>query len=152
MTLILTSTNYDKFEASLNLLKNSNMIKMVCIKGDSKIKGGQPYGLEETKKGCLNRILELNENDNYISIENGFVKEDGPNYDIAFISVKINDKKIEKWSESAIFLKNSIIPKLIEYFEQNTITRFEQYNVCKCLIDEIHSHFSTDILLGCVIN
>ena len=141
MTLILTSTNYDKFEASLNLLKNSDMIKMVCIKGDSKIKGGQPYGLEETKKGCLNRILELNENDNYISIENGFVKEDGPNwYDIAFISVKINDKKIEKWSEKRYFPKElyNNTPKLIEYFEQNTITRFEQLSNCvNAIIDEI---------------
>ena len=74
-------------------------------------------------------ILELNENDNYISIENGFVKEDGPNwYDIAFISVKINDKKIEKWSEKRYFPKElyNNTPKLIEYFEQNTITRFEQ--------------------------
>ena len=141
MTLILTSTNYDKFEASLNLLKNSDMIKMVCIKGDSKIKGGQPYGLEETKKGCLNRILELNENDNYISIENGFVKEDGPNwYDIAFISVKINDKKIEKWSEKRYFPKElyNNTPKLIEYFEKNTITRFEQLSNCvNAIIDEI---------------
>ena len=141
MTLILTSTNYDKFEASLNLLKNSDMIKMVCIKGDSKIKGGQPYGLEETKKGCLNRILELNENDNYISIENGFVKEDGPNwYDIAFISVKINDKKIEKWSEKRYFPKElyNNTSKLIEYFEQNTITRFEQLSNCvNAIIDEI---------------
>lgn len=141
MTLILTSTNYDKFEASLNLLKNSNMIKMVCIKGDSKIKGGQPYGLEETKKACLNRISELSENDNYISIENGFVKEDGPNwYDIAFISVKINDKKIEKWSEKRYFPKElyNNTPKLIEYFEQNTITRFEQLSNCvNAIIDEI---------------
>ena len=77
MDIYLTSSNKDKLNASKNILTNLNI---KCIESDSEIVGGQPYGLEETK--------QFSNNENFISIENGFVKETETIwYDIAYIYI-----------------------------------------------------------------
>jgi len=70
------STNKDKALAATQLSPTS----------ESGIKGGQPYGLEETKLGCINRAIQFKNDENFISIENGFVKHTNTHwYDIAYL-------------------------------------------------------------------
>lgn len=128
MDIYLTSSNKDKLNASKNILTDSNII---CIDSDSEIVGGQPYGLEETKLGCENRTKQFSNNENFISIENGFVKEtQNIWYDIAYIYIRINGKIYNGWTEKRYFPKNLFnnTPKLIEYFEGHSLTRFNQLN------------------------
>lgn len=133
MSIYLTSTNSDKINAVNTLLIKYSFDKILYIKSDSCIKGGQPYGLKETKQGCINRTKRFKNNENFISIENGFVKyNDIDWYDIAYIYVHINGKKYEKWSEKRFFPKelHNNTEKLIEYFEINSVSRYEQLNNC----------------------
>ena len=127
MSLYLTSVNKVKLQAAKLLNED-----IVCIESDSGIEGGQPYGLEETRQGCINRTQGL-EDRNYISIENGFVKEtDKLWYDIAFIHAKIDGKIYNSWSEKRYFPKElyNKTEELIRYFEKNSITRLEQLSNC----------------------
>jgi non-canonical (house-cleaning) NTP pyrophosphatase len=133
MDIYLTSTNKDKLNASKNILTKFNNSNIICIESDSKIMGGQPYGLEETKLGCENRTKHFSNNENFISIENGFIKETETIwYDIAYIYIRINGKIYNGWTEKRYFPKYLFnnTPKLIEYFETYSITRFNQLNNC----------------------
>jgi non-canonical (house-cleaning) NTP pyrophosphatase len=53
MTLYLTSTNKDKLNSSKKLLDKFNITNIICVKSESGIEDGQPYGLDETKDGCI---------------------------------------------------------------------------------------------------
>ena len=133
MTLYLTSTNKDKLEATKQLLNKFNITNIECINSESGIEGGQPYGLNETKMGCINRTLQFNKNDNFISIENGFVKYNNNIwYDIAYIYIKINNIYYSGWSEKRWFPKEyyNDTNKLITYFEAKSITRYKQLYDC----------------------
>lgn len=137
MTLYLTSTNNDKLEASKFLLNKFNITNIECIESKSGIEGGQPYGLYETKKGCINRTLNFNNNENFISIENGFIRYDNTNwYDIAFIYIRINNMYYSGWTEKRWFPKEyyNDTNKLIKHFEKKSITRFKQLHDCICKI------------------
>lgn len=90
MTLYLTSKNKDKLEASKYLLNKFNFTNIECVESEYGIEGGQPYGLNETKLGCINRTKQFKNNENFISIENGFVKYNKSIwYDIAYIYIYI---------------------------------------------------------------
>ena len=133
MTVYLTSVNVTKLKAAKLLNKD-----IVCLGSDSGIEGGQPYGLKETKQGCINRTKGL-ENKNYISIENGFVREtDNIWYDIAFIHAKIDGKLYNSWSEKRYFPKElyNKTEELIKYFEKHSITRLEQLSKCVISLNE----------------
>ena len=106
MTLHLTSTNKDKFNSSKILLDKFNITNIICVKSESGIEGGQPYGLNETEEGCINRTRQFYKNENFISIENGFVKENETMwYDIAYIYIRIDNKYYKGWSEKRWFPK-----------------------------------------------
>ena len=125
--LYLTSTNKDKVKVATQLSPTFNIIQ---VTSDSGIEGGQPYGLEETKQGCINRTNQFKNDENFISIENGFVKHDNTNwYDIAYIYLRINNNYYSAWSNKRWFPKElyNDTTKLIEYFKE---TRFNQLNDC----------------------
>jgi non-canonical (house-cleaning) NTP pyrophosphatase len=106
MTLYLTSTNPDKINASTQLLTLFNLTRIESVKSESGIEGGQPYGLDETKMGCINRTKQFTNNENFISIENGFVKQYDTNwYDIAYIYIRINNIYYSGWSDKRTFPK-----------------------------------------------
>ena len=133
MTLYLTSNNKDKLNSSKILLDKFNITNIICVKSESGIEGGQPYGLNETEEGCINRTLQFYKNENFISIENGFVKENETMwYDIAYIYIMIDNKYYKGLSEKRWFPKElyNNTPKLIEYFEKNSISRFRQLSDC----------------------
>ena len=133
MTLYLTSTNPDKLKVAKNLLQQFSFNNIECVKSDSGIEGGQPYGLEETKTGCINRTNQFTNNENFISIENGFVKKNNKIwYDIAYIYIRINNIYYSRWSKKRLFPKElyNDIKNLINYFEKKSITRFKQLNDC----------------------
>lgn len=139
MTVYLTSTNIDKFESSKSLINKFNIKHIECITSDSGILGGQPYGLEETKKGCINRTIQFKNNENFISIENGFVRENETMwYDIAYIYIRINNIYYDIWSEKRWFPKElyNKTPEMIRYFEENSLSRFKQLNDCILKIKE----------------
>jgi hypothetical protein len=84
------------------------------------------------------RTLQFNKNKNFISIENGFVKENETMwYDIAYIYIRIDNKYYSGWSDKRWFPKElyNNTPKLIEYFEKNSISRFRQ--LCDCILNII---------------
>ena len=142
MTLYLTSNNKDKFDASKQLLDKFNINNITCIESESGIDGGQPYGLDETKKGCINRTTQFdeNENENFISIENGMVREsDTLWYDIAYIYIRIANKYYSGWSIKRWFPKElyNNTPKLIAHFETNSISRFRQ--IADCILEIINN-------------
>lgn len=142
MTLYLTSKNHDKLAASKIVLDKFKLNEIICVESDSKIDGGQPYGILETRQGCINRTLQFendNQNDeqnanpnqtkNFISIENGFVKHNNEYwYDIAYVYIKINNKYYCGWSQKRWFPKEyyNDTEKLIEYFESNNQSRYSQ--------------------------
>lgn len=129
MTLYLTSNNKDKLCASKQLLNNFNLSEITCVESDSGIDGGQPYGLDETKQGCINRTLQFKNNENFVSIENGFVKYSNCMwYDIAFIYIRINNIYYSGWTQKRWFPKElyNQTPKLIQYLEDNSMSRSKQ--------------------------
>jgi|APSaa5957512535_1039671.scaffolds.fasta_scaffold298274_1 non-canonical (house-cleaning) NTP pyrophosphatase len=133
MTLYLTSTNSDKINATNTLLTKFTFDHVKYVESNSNIEGGQPYGLDETKQGCINRTKQFVNHENFISIENGFVKYSNEQwYDIAFIYIRINNKIYSAWSEKRFFPKEiyNNTKKLIEHFEKKTISRYEQLNNC----------------------
>lgn len=130
-TIYLTSANPVKQEAANLLFEPFKLTKMECVVSDSEIAGGQPYGLDETKMGCINRTKQFTNNENFISIENGFVKQDETIwYDIAYIYIRIYNKHYSGWSEKREFPKElyNDTDKLIAHFETNSISRLEQLN------------------------
>lgn len=133
MSIYLTSTNKDKLEASKEIMNHFNITDIKCIESESSIEGGQPYGLEETKQGCINRTYQFKNSTNFISIENGFVKETKDMwYDIAFIYIRIDNINYSGWSEKRWFPKEiyNDTNKLISYFEKNSTTRYKQLHDC----------------------
>ena len=146
--IYLTSKNTIKEKVVREFLSNKkNKYNLVCVESDSEISGGQPYGYDETLLGCKNRTKQFKKNQNYISIENGFVKLDKNKiYDIAVIIININGKNIIEWSEKRYFPINILdIPDintrtkaLVSYFKQNNNTR---YNQLKETINRFKTYF-----------
>jgi len=129
--LYLTSTNKDKVGASNLVLLPFKLTTIECVQSESEIIGGQPYGLHETKLGCINRTKQFINNENFISIENGFVKQNDTSwYDIAYIYIRINNIYYSGWSEERSFPKElyNNTEKLITHFETHSISRSKQLN------------------------
>lgn len=131
--IYLTSKNIIKINATKNFL--SDKYNLICIESDSGIKGGQPYGLDETLLGCKNRTKQFKDNQNYISIENGFVRlKNNKIFDIAVIIVKIDNNFIIEWSVKRYFPieilnitdMNTRNKTLEKHFSDNQQTRFFQ--------------------------
>lgn len=131
--IYLTSKNLVKEKVVREFLNNN--YHLTCVESDSEISGGQPYGYYETLLGCKNRAKQFKGNENYISIENGFVKlDDNTIYDISVIIININGKTITEWSNKRYFpielLKHPDIDTrtkaLVSYFEKNNDTRYKQ--------------------------
>lgn len=132
-TLYLTSTNPDKVKAANTVYSRYSFKKFEHVESDSGIPGGQPYGIDETKQGCINRTKQFKNGEDFISIENGFVKEtDKEWYDIAYIYMRINGKILNGWSEKRYFPKEMYnnTEKLIKYFSSHSISRYDQINNC----------------------
>lgn len=128
-TIYLTSTNHDKHNASKLLIKYNLVTHIICVESDSGIVGGQPYGLPEIKQGCINRTKQFKNNENFISIENGFVKDtDELWYDVAFIYLRINNNIYCEWTYKRYFPKElyNDTQKLIKYFEDRSLSRYKQ--------------------------
>ena len=133
MIIYLTSLNKDKIPCCNNIKKIFKNVEIKCIESNSRIKGGQPYSLKETKQACINRTYQFKNNDNFISIENGFVRfNNNLWYDIAFIYIRINNKYYENWSTKRYFppLIYNDLDKLINYFNKNSISREKQLDDC----------------------
>jgi non-canonical (house-cleaning) NTP pyrophosphatase len=131
--IYLTSKNFIKEQVVREFLNNN--YQLICVESNSEIRGGQPYGYDETLLGCKNRTKQFKENENYISIENGIVKLDKNTiYDIAVIIININGKNITEWSKKRYFpIEILKIPDiytrtraLVSYFEKNNETRYMQ--------------------------
>lgn len=131
--IYLTSKNVVKEQVVREFLNNN--YQLICVESDSEISGGQPYGYDETLLGCKNRTKQFKTNQNYISIENGFVKlDENTIYDIAVIIININGKNKIEWSNKRYFpikiLKFKDIETrtkaLVSYFEKNNDTRYKQ--------------------------
>lgn len=153
MKLYLTSKNKLKSNIANNFIKlyNDNIeyynidkkkIKeLITIDCNSGIKNDQLYGLKETIYACIDRIDQLNKDDNYISIENGFVKTNGEFwYDIAYIYIKINNEIYTKISHKRYFPKDiyNNTNELVKYFEKRNDTRYKQLLYCiKDIINNI---------------
>lgn len=129
----LTSKNIVKEQVVREFLNNN--YQLICVESNSGISGGQPYGYDETLLGCKNRTKQFTPNQNYISIENGFVKSDeNIIYDIAVIIININGKNITEWSNKRYFpielLKHHNIDTrtkaIVSYFKKNNETRYKQ--------------------------
>ena len=129
----LTSKNRVKEQVVREFLNNN--YHLICVESDSEISGGQPYGYDETLLGCKNRAKQFKANQNYISIENGFVKsDDNTIFDVAVIIININGKNITEWSNKRYvpieLLKLSDIDTrtraLESYFKKNNETRYTQ--------------------------
>lgn len=132
-TLYLTSKNKDKYNATSALVTYGIVDQIVCIESDSEIEGGQPYGIEETKRGCINRTKQFENDENFISIENGFVKENNEKlYDIAYIYIRLKGKIYSSLTQKRYFPKElyNDTPKLIEYLEMTSMSRYEQLHNC----------------------
>ena len=63
MIIYLTSLNKDKISCCNNIKDIFKNVEIKSIKSDSRIKGGQPYGLKETKQACINRTYKFKNND-----------------------------------------------------------------------------------------
>ena len=131
--IYLTSKNRVKEQIVREFL-NSNY-HLICVESDSEIIGGQPYGYDETLLGCKNRTKQFKRTQNYISIENGFVKpDDNTIYDIAIIIININGKHMTELSKKRYFpielLEiadiNTRTKALESYFNKNNETRYTQ--------------------------
>ena len=131
--IYLTSENLVKEQVVREFLNNNYHLS--CVESNSEIIGGQPYGYDEILLGCKNRAKQFRGNENYISIENGFVKlDENTIYDIAVIIININGKKITEWSNKRYFpiefLKLPDIDTrtmaIVSYFEKNNETRYKQ--------------------------
>lgn len=130
-TLYLTSKNKDKFNAASALVESGIVDQIMCIESDSGIEGGQPYGLEETKQGCINRTKQFTNDENFISIENGFVKETEDKwYDIAFIYLKLKGKIYSSFTQKRYFPKElyNRTPELVKHLESTSMSRYKQLN------------------------
>lgn len=146
--IYLTSKNSVKCDV-VNMLftKYKQKLKInsiICIESDSEIKGGQPYSINETQQGCINRVKQFKNDENFISIENGFVKESKYIwYDIAFIYIRINNKQYSGWSAKRHFPSDlyNDIAALINYFKYYSITRHTQ--IYNCLEDIIVNKINT---------
>ena len=112
-----------------------NNFNLICVESDSEISGGQPYGYDEILLGCINRTKQFKKNENYISIENGFIKlNENTIFDIAVIIININGKYSIEWSKKRYFpielleLSNiNIRTKALEtFFKKNNETRYNQ--------------------------
>jgi non-canonical (house-cleaning) NTP pyrophosphatase len=138
MTLYLTSKNKDKLKATQIFLTQFDLFnQIICVESESGIEGGQPYGLEETKQGCITRTKQFKNTEDFVSIENGFVKEtDKMWYDIAYVYISINNTIYEGWSEKRYFPKElyNKTPELIRYLEKNSMSRYEQL---KLLLEKV---------------
>ncbi len=135
-TIYLTSTNTVKYDVATMLIthpKQLNIDAITCVESESGIEGGQPYGLEETKQGCINRTKQFKNKENFISIENGFVRATEKIwYDIAYIYIRLNNKIYSGWSSKREFPSNlyNNTSKLVKHFEKNSITRHKQLSDC----------------------
>jgi non-canonical (house-cleaning) NTP pyrophosphatase len=92
-----------------------------------------PYGLEETNQGCINRTKQFKNGQSFISIENGFVRATEKIwYDIAFIYIRINNTIYSGWSSKREFPSNLFdnTRELVKHFEKNSITRHKQLSDC----------------------
>ena len=134
-TIYLTSNNPVKYDVATMLLKiqQLNIKTIISVESESGIEGGQPYGLDETKQGCINRTKQFKNGENFISIENGFVKK-SPDiwYDIAFIYIRLNNTIYSGWSSKREFPSNlyNNTSELVKHFEKNSITRHKQLSDC----------------------
>ena len=136
-TIYLTSKNPVKYDVATMLItqntKQINIKSIIKVESESGIEGGQPYGLEETKQGCINRTKQFKNGENFISIENGFVKK-SPDiwYDIAFIYIRLNNTIYSGWSSKREFPSNlyNNTSELVKHFEKNSITRHKQLSDC----------------------
>lgn len=131
--IYLTSINKDKRNAVIdNLMNKQGINHIISVETDSGIVGGQPYGLEETKKGCMHRTAQFEPHEDFISIENGFVKESETMwYDIAYVYARIDGIYYSNWSPKRWFpsILYNDTKKLVEYFEINSMSRYEQLNI-----------------------
>lgn len=135
-TIYLTSKNPVKYDVATMLIthpKQLNIKTIIKVESESGIEGGQPYGLEETKQGCINRTNQFKNKENFISIENGFVRATEKIwYDIAYIYIRLNNKIYSGWSSKRDFpskLYNNT-DELVKHFEKNSITRHKQLSDC----------------------
>ena len=135
-TIYLTSKNPVKYDVATMLIthpKQLNIKTIIKVESESGIEGGQPYGLEETKQGCINRTKQFKNGENFISIENGFVRATEKIwYDIAFIYIRLNNTIYSGWSSKREFpskLYNNT-SELVKHFEKNSITRHKQLSDC----------------------
>ena len=136
-TIYLTSKNPVKYDVATMLItqntKQINIKSIIKVESESGIEGGQPYGLEETKQGCINRAKQFKNGESFISIENGFVKQSKDIwYDIAFIYIRLNNKIYSGWSSKRDFPSNLFdnTSELVKHFEKNSITRHKQLSDC----------------------
>ena len=136
-TIYLTSKNPVKYDVATMLItqntKQLNIKTIIKVESESGIEGGQPYGLEETKQGCINRTKQFKNKENFISIENGFVRETEKIwYDIAYIYIRLNNKIYSGWSSKREFPSNlyNNTSELVKHFEKNSITRHKQLSDC----------------------
>ena len=135
-TIYLTSKNPVKYDVATMLIthpKQLNIKSIIKVESESGIEGGQPYGLEETKQGCINRTKQFKNGQSFISIENGFVRETEKIwYDIAFIYIRLNNKIYSGWSSKREFPSNlyNNTSELVKHFEKNSITRHKQLSEC----------------------
>ena len=135
--IYLTSTNTVKYDVASMLItqntKQLNIDAITCVESESGIEGGQPYGLEETKQGCINRTKQFKNDESFISIENGFVKQSKDIwYDIAFIYIRLNNTIYSGWSTKRYFPRNlyNNTVELVNYFEKYSMTRHKQLGDC----------------------
>jgi non-canonical (house-cleaning) NTP pyrophosphatase len=148
-TIYLTSKNPVKYDVATTLItqntKQLNIDAITCVESESGIEGGQPYGLEETKQGCINRTKQFKNRENFISIENGFVRH-SPDiwYDIAFIYIRLNNTIYSGLSSKREFPSNlyNNTDELVKHFEKNSITRHKQLSDC---LNEIISKIKYNI-------
>ena len=135
-TIYLTSKNAVKYDVATMLIthpKQINIKSIIKVESESGIEGGQPYGLEETKQGCINRTKQFKNKENFISIENGFVRATEKIwYDIAYIYIRLNNKIYSGWSSKREFPSNlyNNTSELVKHFEKNSITRHKQLSEC----------------------
>jgi|TARA_B110000967_G_C18763424_1_gene499104 non-canonical (house-cleaning) NTP pyrophosphatase len=131
--IYLTSKNSVKEQVVKEFL--TSKYNLICVESDSEISGGQPYGYDETLLGCKNRTKQFKGNQNYISIENGFVTSDENTiYDIAIIIININGQNMTALSNKRYFPIelldisdiNTRTKALEAHFKKNNETRYTQ--------------------------
>ena len=121
--IYLTSKNSVKEQVVKEFL--TSKYNLICVESDSEISGGQPYGYDETLLGCKNRTKQFKGNQNYISIENGFVTSDENTiYDIAIIIININGQNM-----TALSNKRYFPIELLDISDINTRTKALEANL-----------------------